>query len=793
MPRALDTDFDVPDGPLQNVLSTFFMEHEVGSKPQHESTRIECDWNQFQPTQIAYPVPRTQSTTSFWPNDDGQIGLGQGQTAIDGSVPCQPGLPYQSWRYPQYQKYQRIPFHTSTHMQAEENVQAPYQFVRAVEDEILRTTGFQHMNSSSPANILTRLDDDGFPRSLPSSNVPSNPCFQSLTPLTAHSMSHSSSPLSPSTWQTATTPARSQKRALDNEEEKAERIAKQSRIEAVVYAEEKLYEENKEKIERFCSKKQEYIKAKWFVKLHAWKEATGMTAPTKRATPYVETPQHLSNSTLTSRQPDTVVRDAIANGKRPDTIRHPHDKVRVPEYPTDDDIETCALTTTGRYRCTHEFGNLKCCNEGLDRAGKLSSINKQLNTWRAKVERLIQKKELHASHKTWDRWYDSELRKKKLGVQVDVKSVARAAEAAHVEAQTAMQQADVASAAPACAAIVPEHVTTPAVETVIYSLPPQVHSGRKLSKPEPVMNFRPAYSAPELYKQPTPLLWLDGSVCNLGEYLANPWPLDNDYDRFLVGEQAADGKMTKSFFKFFYGQVPVIAPACEPSTTSTGKRNLDAFLADHQPAAGRVDKVQKIAQPTVVHAVEDPPCKPTEGEDVPDKQVVGAASNDAGVTYFPTQDTKPISPIVDTTATPTAEKSTTQAVPTSQQTPDSELLTKLRQHDRLHRDALYREKRKKWPKFELLEEWWSASRRREQGLSLTPEEHKLLERAEPSWGSDKHPMSGIDQLGRQTMAEAAADQERAEQGTIDDDNNDLGSLFDDDEGYDSLFGDDDEL
>ncbi|EOA81767.1 uncharacterized protein SETTUDRAFT_99395 [Exserohilum turcica Et28A] len=107
----------------------------------------------------------------------------------------------------------------------------------------------------------------------------------------------------------------------------------------------------------------------------------------------------------------------------PDKVKHPLDQVAVPEYPLDSIFDYTPHPDTKRYKCRHPFDTGRsCCRDGLNRKQMLASISKDLSTWRGKVERLIQKGQLHPSHRTWNRDYGKNNR---FGHNEQEKSVAK--------------------------------------------------------------------------------------------------------------------------------------------------------------------------------------------------------------------------------------------------------------------------------------------------------------------------------------------------------------------------------
>ena len=157
---------------------------------------------------------------------------------------------------------------------------------------------------------------------------------------------------------------------------------------------EKSYREKKNEIEAFC-KGQVDKQTRGWVKAAYWKENH-------------ESGPHEANPAETIS---------------PDKVKHPLDQVAVPEYPLDSIFDYTPHPDTKRYTCRHPFDTGRsCCRDGLNRKQMLASISKDLSTWRGKVERLIQKGQLHPSHRTWNRDYGKNNR---FGHNEQEKSVAK--------------------------------------------------------------------------------------------------------------------------------------------------------------------------------------------------------------------------------------------------------------------------------------------------------------------------------------------------------------------------------
>jgi hypothetical protein len=87
-------------------------------------------------------------------------------------------------------------------------------------------------------------------------------------------------------------------------------------------------------------------------------------------------------------------------------LRYDGDKVALPEHPFA--LESYSTSDTGRYRCFHESAscgngdcNHRCCKEGYEKHEMVRAINKKKATYKAQVERLIEKGDLDPRHKVW--------------------------------------------------------------------------------------------------------------------------------------------------------------------------------------------------------------------------------------------------------------------------------------------------------------------------------------------------------------------------------------------------------
>lgn len=175
-----------------------------------------------------------------------------------------------------------------------------------------------------------------------------------------------------------------------------------------------IYEANQEEIEQWYdedfSRKQgiapwgKALKCNhpWYQKVNAWMEMKGMN---QNQTPRKK--RKLNGARSDRSKPQEARR------VKPHEIRHAEDRVSVPEYP-DDQLSDYTRGPNGRYACSHLHLEppKQCCKIGLRRPQKMQAIRKEVGRWKARVEKLIDGKQLDKRHKTWTDWTVPELRKK---------------------------------------------------------------------------------------------------------------------------------------------------------------------------------------------------------------------------------------------------------------------------------------------------------------------------------------------------------------------------------------------
>ncbi|KAF1829028.1 hypothetical protein BDW02DRAFT_613155 [Decorospora gaudefroyi] len=160
--------------------------------------------------------------------------------------------------------------------------------------------------------------------------------------------------------------------------------------------------------------------------------------PQPRAAANRETPASQTQKPLLIPQPEAGAQPR--QNIKPDKIKHPGDAVSVPAYPFDS-IEDYTADAKGRYQCRHDSDTgRKCCTEGLTKSGMKASIQKEISTWKAKVEVLIERGALNAAHMTWSIYQNARLRAKQRAEEMKVKSVKEKAESRAAAKRQQQQQ-----------------------------------------------------------------------------------------------------------------------------------------------------------------------------------------------------------------------------------------------------------------------------------------------------------------------------------------------------------------
>jgi hypothetical protein len=90
---------------------------------------------------------------------------------------------------------------------------------------------------------------------------------------------------------------------------------------------------------------------------------------------------------------------------------------------------------------------------------------------------------------------------------------------------------------------------------------------------------------------------------------------------------------------------------------------------------------------------------------------------------------RPIKQEDDCAYEPNDERTAEQAA--QEDAHSEEMKTKLRLHERRHREAFNREQRKKWPNWDLFNAWWQAQRLKALNSLFSTDEKNLLNTGEP--------------------------------------------------------------
>ncbi|CAN9318753.1 unnamed protein product [Alternaria alternata] len=126
--------------------------------------------------------------------------------------------------------------------------------------------------------------------------------------------------------------------------------------------------------------------------------------PPSESVPVTEQPATRNNNTKKVESPishSDIPSILPEKPPKPDTIKHPLDKVTVPSYPLDK-ISDFTPNEEGIYQCMHRFERKwPCCKNGLDEHKMKQAIYRSISTWKSQVERLIENGDLHRSHMTW--------------------------------------------------------------------------------------------------------------------------------------------------------------------------------------------------------------------------------------------------------------------------------------------------------------------------------------------------------------------------------------------------------
>ncbi|CAA9965150.1 hypothetical protein PTMSG1_08509 [Pyrenophora teres f. maculata] len=162
---------------------------------------------------------------------------------------------------------------------------------------------------------------------------------------------------------------------------------------------------------------------------HQGADTTHPRAPTAAQRPSEQNKSEKNGKTASPIHQDASV--------KPDKIKYSNDRVRVPEYPPDELSYYTPNSHTGMYKCRHPHETKNsCCQKGLTAAKMRSSIQKEITTWRSRVEMLIHKGQLDPRHKTWDKIYNLAIKKER-----ETTAMALAGQAAKEEAEARVEKA----------------------------------------------------------------------------------------------------------------------------------------------------------------------------------------------------------------------------------------------------------------------------------------------------------------------------------------------------------------
>jgi hypothetical protein len=136
--------------------------------------------------------------------------------------------------------------------------------------------------------------------------------------------------------------------------------------------------------------------------------------PPSESVPVAEQPATKNNTTEKVQSPishSDIPSILLEKPPKPDTIKHPLDKVAVPSYPFDK-ISDFTPNEEGIYQCMHRFERKwPCCKNRLDEHKMKQAIYRSISTWKSRVERLIENGVLHRSHMTWPTYQNQALKR----------------------------------------------------------------------------------------------------------------------------------------------------------------------------------------------------------------------------------------------------------------------------------------------------------------------------------------------------------------------------------------------
>jgi hypothetical protein len=168
------------------------------------------------------------------------------------------------------------------------------------------------------------------------------------------------------------------------------------------------YKDNKPAIDYWWMSQQKSRRSPWFERFTSWK-ANGSLVPEPKLKADDPNPVPATLvQTIAMETPAEILQIRKQWGDlKPNLRKHPKDKANVASanWPAEDSIANSAKREDGMYNCLHVNGSFACCKRGgLDAKGKKRSIDKQIRGFKAKVEEMIVKKNLHIAHKTWTNW-----------------------------------------------------------------------------------------------------------------------------------------------------------------------------------------------------------------------------------------------------------------------------------------------------------------------------------------------------------------------------------------------------
>ncbi|KAG9189911.1 hypothetical protein G6011_06779 [Alternaria panax] len=273
-----------------------------------------------------------------------------------------------------------------------------------------------------------------------------------------------------------------QKRPMSGDDAETSQ-AKKARSDSIERHKQEYYD-NKPAIDHWWLMYQKITTSPWYEKLMSWK-AKGSLAVKQGLNPVVpsSTPA-IPTQTAAMETPTEILQIRQQWGdERLNSRTHPLDKVDITnaQWPREDTLLNSHKRPNGNYNCLHTKNTFDCCHNGLSEKTKKSSIHKQIRNFKARVEDMIVKKDLHVAHKTWTNWLSDKKFKAAHSVEIRRIDGLLAAVAHHARLLQA-------PAAPARAQAIPQqHHSRPVASATVKPTP-------QFQRPDPIQQIQHAQS-----------------------------------------------------------------------------------------------------------------------------------------------------------------------------------------------------------------------------------------------------------------------------------------------------------